>query len=265
MRKSQAISLIIVGLFLTGCLSNGLTPTLAPTEQTATVTPTSTFAIPTIPPTETLTPSPLPTATSDPQAGLGEVILLDDFSENLGWELLEDQVGAASVRQGKMILTINEPGGLRYALAPIQSLSNFYVQVEVRPELCQSDDEFGLLFRINAQFEYYRFAINCSGQTRMSRVLMDGSRALTLLALNPTVIPGPMANNTLAIRANGDLFQIWINGIEAFTVRDVSIQNGSIGLFVRTGRGDLATISFDNLLIRDTLQQPPPTATGEAS
>jgi hypothetical protein len=266
MRSARAISLIIVSaIFHTGCVNNGLTPTLIPTEPAPTHTPTSTFAIPTIPPTETLTPSPVPTATPDPQAGLGRVILADDFSENLGWELFDDQLGAASIRQGKMILTISEPRGLRYAIAPVVGLSDLYVEVEVRPELCQADDEFGLLFRINAQFEYYRFAINCSGQTRLSRILVNGSRALSPLTLNSAVIPGPMANNHLAIRADGDQFQIWINGIEALTVRDVSIQSGSIGLFVRSGRGDLATISFDNLLIRETLQQPPPTPTGDGS
>jgi hypothetical protein len=48
----------------------------------------------------------------------------------------------------------------------------------------------------------------------------------------------------------GDQFQVWINGIEVLTVRDISLRNGSLGLFVRTGRGDLATISFDNVLVR---------------
>lgn len=255
MRRTLIKSILIAGIFLSSCGPNTTTPEPPQTEQVFSLTSTPTFVIPTISPTETITPSPEPSPTSDPQAGLGDVILLDDFTQNQGWALFDDQIGAASIRQGKLFLTVSEARGLRYVLAPIQPISDFYAEVQVRPEICEPDDEYGVIFRINAQFEYYRFAINCEGMTRMSRTLTSGSRSLTPLEINSAVIPGPMASNLLAIRATGDQFQFWINGIKVQTVRDVSLHSGTIGFFVRSGRGDLATISFDNLLIRGTTQQ----------
>jgi hypothetical protein len=259
------VRIVVFGIFLSSCVTSTPTPTPTQAYKSPTPIPTPTFAIPTIAATETLTPSPVPSATQDPQAGLGEVILFDDFSENLGWALGDDGTGATSIREGKMIITLHETRGFRSALAPVQPLVDFYLEVEVRPEICEPDDEFGFMFRVNAQFEYYRFALNCSGQMKMNRILQNGSRALTPLALAPAVIPGPMATNKLAIRTSGDQFRIWINDIEAFTIRDVSLQSGLVGFFVRTGRGNQATVSFDNLLLRETLSTQPPTATGETT
>lgn len=266
MRRARIfLRMVICGILLSGCVNSTLTPSPTPADDRPTPTHTPTFAIPTIVPSETLTPSPVPSGTPDPEAGLGEAILLDDFSENLGWELSEDGTGATSIHQGRMIISLHEPKRLRYVLAPAQPLIDFYLEVEVRPEICQPDDEFGVLFRVNAQLEYYRFAINCDGQMRMSRILQNDSRALTPLSITPSISPGPKANTKLAIRAYGDQFRMWINGIEALTLRDVSLQSGLVGFFVRTGRGNQATVSFDNLLLRETLSAQPPTATGEST
>ena len=247
--------MVIFGILLSSCVNSTLTPYPTQADRSPTPPLTPTFAIPTIAASETITPRPAPSATPDPQAGLGEVIHLDDFSENLGWDLGEDGIGAASIRQGRMIITLHESSGFRYALAPVQPLDDFYLEVEVRPELCQPDDEFGILFRLNAQFEYYRFALNCSGQTRVNRSLQNGARALTPLANTAAAIAGPMAKNKLALRASGDQLRIWVNGIEILNLRDLSLQSGQVGLFVRTGRGNQATVSFDNFLLRETISE----------
>lgn len=247
--------MVLFGILLSGCVNSTLTLYPTQADRSPTPTPTPTFAIPTIAASATITPRPAPSATPDPQAGLGEVIHLDDFSENLGWDLGEDGTGATSIRQGRMIITLHESSGFRYALAPVQPLDDFYLEVEVRPDLCQPDDEFGILFRLNAQFEYYRFSLNCSGQTRVNRSLQNGARALTPLANPAAVIAGPMVKNKLAVRASGDQFRIWINGIEILNLRDLSLQGGLVGLFVRTGRGNQATVTFDNFLLRETLSE----------
>jgi hypothetical protein len=252
-RDFAFVPLFIFGILLCACTSSTLTPSPIPVLDTPFPTHTPTFAIPTIAPSETPIPSPVPSETPDPLEGLGEVIFLDDFSENLGWDLREDELGGTSINQGRMTISLHQSKSLRYVLAPVQPLDDFYIEVEVRPEICQPDDEFGLLFRVNSQIEYYRFSFNCAGETRVSRTLQDGSRSLTSLEVTPSVHPGPKASNKLAIRASGDHFQIWINEFEALTFRDASIQIGIVGLFVRTGRSNLATVTFDNLQIRDTL------------
>lgn len=242
------------------------TSTPAPTriEMTSLATPSPTFAFPTIVPTATLPPSPIPVATVDPVAGLGGEIFRDTFDINRGWQLSEDEYGATSIFGERLIITLREARSFRYTIAPTQPLTDFYLEIEVRPDLCQSDDEFGVIFRVNAQIEHYRFAVKCNGQARVTRVLQDGSRALTPVTDTPSVIAGPMAVNKLALRAMDDQFLFWINGVEVFSLRDVSINQGLVGAYVRTGRENLATISFDNLLIRELKPSPLPTATGES-
>lgn len=257
-------SLFFLSLLLSGCMINTSTPAPTRIEMTSLATPSPTFAFPTIVPTATLLPSPIPVATVDPVAGLGGEIFRDTFDINRGWQLSEDEYGATSIFGERLIITIREARSFRYTIAPTQPLTDFYLEIEVRPDLCQSDDEFGVIFRVNAQIEHYRFAVKCNGQARVTRVLQDGSRALTPVTDTPSVIAGPMAVNKLALRAMDDQFLFWINGVEVFSLRDVSINQGLVGAYVRTGRENLATISFDNLLIRELKPSPLPTATGES-
>ncbi len=257
-------SMFFLSLLLSGCMNNTSTPAPTAIEMTSLPTPSPTFAFPTIVPTATLTPSQIPPATIDPLSGVGGELFNDSFEQNRGWQLSEDEFGATSILGERLIITLREARSFRYAIAPTQPLIDFYLEIEVRPDLCQSDDEFGVLFRVNAQIEHYRFAVNCDGQARVTRVLQDGSRALTPVTHTPSVIAGPMAVNKLALRATGDQFIFWINGVEAFSLRDVSINQGLVGAYVRTGRGNLATVSFDNLLIRELKPSPLPTTTGES-
>lgn len=266
MKAAQTIPRILsLTIFLTGCVD--LTPTAAPLlpSPTLTQTSTSTFVMPTLAPTPTDTPRPIPSATIDPQEGLDMEVLRDDFETNAGWELTESGIGATSILQGRLIITLSQSRGFRYAIAPVDSLEDFYLQVEVRPDLCQPDDEFGVLYRIDSDLNHYRFGINCKGEVRVSRILQTGSRSLMPLEINSAVIPGPKAVNILAVRTSGDRFHFWVNGFEVGSIRDLEIKMGLVGLYVRTGRGDLATVTFDNLLIQVASTDLVPTPTGETT
>ena len=65
-----------------------------------------------------------------------------------------------------------------------------------------------------------------------------------------------MSSNRLYIKAVEDTFHFWINGFEVFSSRDLSLEEGAIGLFVRSGQGNQVTISFDNFQIREVLPTP---------
>lgn len=247
-----------VGLVISmvGCSIETSTKTFTPVPVHTDVFPSATFAYPTIPPTRTHMPQPSPSPTPDILSGVGAVLFEDDFSMDLGWDLSEKPLGAISLSNDRLVIAIRQSQAFLFSLAPDLILSDFFLEVEVRAEICQPGDEFGVLFRINETLEHYRYSLNCGGESRMIRVLSDESRSLVPPSTFPFVRSGPMSSNRLNIKAIDDTFHFWINGFEVFSSRDLRLEEGAIGLFVRSGQGNQATISFDNFLIREYLPAP---------
>jgi len=248
-------------LLLCSCLP-GITP-IAPTPMplSTQAVPSATFAYPTIPPTVTRIPFPTPTPTPSSLDELGEVIFEDDFSQDRGWELGEQKIGAISLQSDRLVIAVRQANSFLYSLLPTLALDGFFLEIELRADLCQSGDEFGVMFRVNQDFEHYRYAINCQGAARAVRILSGDSRSLVPLSEFPSIISGPMSTNRLSLMASGDTFQFRINGLEIFKARDVTLTEGALGLFVRSGRANQVTISFDNLRIRELHPIPALTAT----
>jgi len=246
---------ITVGLTLltSGCLASSPTLSITPVPTQIELFPSATFAFPTIPPTSTHIPTPRLTPTANPLSALGDVIFEDDFNQDRGWELVSEQAGAISLANDRLVIAIRQSKIFLFTLLPDLILDNFFFEVEVRSDLCQTGDEFGVLFRANDRLEHYRFSLTCEGESRVVRVLSGDSRSLVPLTNFPHVRSGPTSSNHLSLIAVDDTFQFWINGIEAFSIRDTALSEGKIGLFVRSGRENQATISFDNLVLRELL------------
>lgn len=251
---SQAIPLLLA--LLAACAPRP-TPTGPP--PSATPSPSATFAFPTAPPTPTGTPTPPGTPTPDLLALAGPVHYEDDFSLDQGWPLGEDAVGAASLVSGRLAIAVRVPGALRLVPAPAAPLADFLMEVNVRPEICQGEDEFGLVFRLNDFAEHYRLGITCDGEVRLRRATQTGLRALAPFAPHPAVRPGALAENRLTILARGPDLQVFLNGVAALQVRDPALAAGRFGLYVRTARSDLVTITFDDLMIRSLAPAATPT------
>jgi hypothetical protein len=245
------------GAVLCGCAPVRATPTGTPAPDTP--TPAVTLAFPTLPPTATLTPPPSLTPTPDIGARLGQRLLADDFSEDAGWGLGADGLGASSLEGGRLVLALHQNGTFRYVLAPDAFAGDFYLEVTLRTELCSPNDEFGVMVRLTPGSENYRIGLHCDGRARITRVLQDSSIALLLPTESDLIIAGAPAENRLAVMASGSTMTMFINGFEAFQVRDRAIISGRFALFVRAGRSTQLTVGFDDLEIYDLL--PLPTAT----
>jgi hypothetical protein len=248
-------------IVISGCMVETQPPTITPAPAVTNPIPSATFAYPTIPATATHTAEPASTPTPDPLSGVGSVLFEDDFSVDRGWDLSQQQQGAISLSSGRLVIAVRKSQSFLFTLAPNLILSDFFLEVDVRAELCQPGDEFGVIFRMSESFEHYRFSINCEGESRMVRVLSGETRAITPLSDFPFIRSGPMTSNHLSLKAIGDTFQSWINGFEVFSIRDTALAEGAVGLFVRSGRGSQATISFDNVTLREVLNTATPDLT----
>ena len=221
---------------------------------TVTVSPVSSqtpgFIFPTTPPSETIPPAPTTSSTADPFEGLGEVLFEDDFSQDTGWDLKEDEIGATSIQRQRLVLTLRQLQGFRFLLLPFQPPSSFFLEFDVIQEICQESDAFGVMLRLNPSFEHYRISITCEGVVRISRVLQGESRALIPDTEPHAILPGPLVSNHISLWADDKTLRLWINDISVFNVNESVLMNGNIALFIRSGTGSLVTASFDNIQIR---------------
>jgi hypothetical protein len=262
MKRDFRLFLVMgIAALLGACRSESTPLPITSTPMSTEITPTATFIFPTIPPTETRIPDSYPSATPDPSQVLGEVLFTDDFNENLGWELGDQGIGAISLQSGRLVIALRQSNSFLHSLLTPITLRNFYLEIEVRADLCQAGDEFGLMFRVNQEFEHYRYAIRCEGEARAVRILSSESRSLVPIVEPPALLSGPKSTNRLGLMATGDTFRFWINDVEVFNARDISITEGGLGLFVKSSRGNQVTVSFDKLRIYSLMTIPQNTST----
>lgn len=250
----------VLTLALADCMPSTWLKPPPPSPTNTSPPPSATVAFPTLIPTPTLTPAPSATPTPDLSAGLGMVIFEDPFDINLGWEVGESSQGGSSLVDGRLTLSVRPPGTFRYVLAPTPPVSDFYLEVSLRAEVCSPRDEYGLMFRIGPDISHYRFTITCDGGVRVSRIQGDTLRTLVPLTMTSDVITGAPADNHLAIWASGSTFRFFINGLQAFTARDSGLTSGQVGFIVRARSRSQVTVTFDNLRIRALVPTPTPPA-----
>jgi hypothetical protein len=222
------------------------------------LSPTATFIFPSPIPTITFTPEPILSKTPDALSTLGEVLYRDDFEQTTDWQFRESQLGGASILDGRLSLAVRRAKAFYFVRSPAPALSDFYLEVVVRSDLCSDGDEYGVMFRINNLDEHYRFALACDGNAKVSRILQSGKVALVPLTQTYAVVPGMMIDNRIGILAYQNYFRFYINGLEVFTARDNALKIGGVGFFVQSRSNGQTTVSFDSLEAR-AITIPPPT------
>jgi hypothetical protein len=168
-----------------------------------------------------------------------------------------------SVIRGRLSLAVRITGGVLVALNAAEPPADFYAEVVARPELCQPEDEYGLVFRASGYGEHYRFTLNCLGEARLTRLHSGTQGALIPFQPSYSVLPGVGQENRLGVLAQQDTFLLVLNGEAVFSARDPSFPSGQIGLVVSARKGPQTTVTFDDLVVRSV--PPAPTLSAVAS
>jgi hypothetical protein len=250
-----------MGLILSGLLGACQPAPPAPTPTAPPPSATSTVAFPTLVPTSTTTPGPSATPTPDLRSEMGDLLLADAFDDDAPWKLNQSDSGGSSLAGGRLSITVRRPRTYQLVTRLDASYTDILVEVDIHTELCSPGDEFGLMLRVNGLGEHYRFVIACDGTARASRVLEEGSRALTWPIANPAILPASPARNHLTVLARGDTFRFLINDVELLAVRDVSLASGGLGFIARAGSGGQVSVTFDDLAVYALKADPSATPT----
>ena len=229
--------------------------TVVPPEPTA--TPTATLTVtPTIvwfPPTATHTPfsTPVITPTLEVQPQVGSLILSDDFSDGSAWAL--GQTASSSIALGKnnLTLALTQPGAYLYTLRNQPLLNNFFLEINANTSLCRGEDEYGLLLRVTPSLEFYRFSLSCDGRTRLDKYFNGRASSPQPWTYSGAVPPGAPGSSRLSVWARGREMRFYINGELQFSLKDPSIEAGSLGLFIRSAGDSAVTVTFSDLVIQE--------------
>jgi len=246
------IFIVIIGLLMacTPLQTPPPLPTATPIPATATSTATKVW----FPPTPTFTQFPTPTdiitTTNEIKPQYGEIILSDDFSDPSKWTQTRGKIGSTSVTNNELTIALNnEERAYLFSLRSEPLFTDFYAEVTASPSICRGQDEYGVLFRVTPSFDFYRFSLSCDGQTRLDKYYRGTASSPQPPIYSSEVPPGAPSMSKLGIWVSGKDMQFFINDVFQFSIKDPSIEKGSIGFFARSAGGGAVTINFSNLQI----------------
>jgi len=233
-----------------------------PTSPDVSSSPTAAEAVTRQPdPTQTA-PPPTRTAVPEHRLGLGAPLFEDSFDFDTGWDQGAAPRGAVSRLDNKLVISVQGPSSTLSSLSPIEPIADFMVEIEVRSEICENGDEFGLIVRVAGagnptQDSHYRFLITCDGAVRASRFLSGAEAPILPITPSAEVLAGAPAVNRLGVSAIDDVFRFFVNDMQVFELNNGEIPAGRIGVIVRARQGAQTTISFDDFRVWDLAASQP--------
>ena len=202
--------------------------------------------------TPTLFPTaPSSTPTPEQRPGIGEILLIDDFSAGEGWPLLDTTRGSIALGNNELTLALLEPKSYLFTVRENTIFVDFYLEVTAGASLCSGFDEYGLLLRVASQADFYRFSLSCNGQTRLDRIYRGVASSPQPWKFS-SAVPSVAPNTTrLAVWVMGREMRFFIDDQYQFTVADPVIPSGNIGLFARSAGENAVTVNFSDLVVRE--------------
>lgn len=188
--------------------------------------------------------------------GLGVLICLaacsgqgpwhEPFDEPGEWRLSADAAAEVTVAEGKLRIHVTDPGRIAWTSFP-HTYKNFKLTVAATQVSGPSDNEYGVLIRMEGDARFYAFSVSGDGYVRAAS--FEKSQWIVLgsdWTLNEAVQLGEMTNQ-LEVEAQGAQYTFRVNGQEVLQVEDATLSKGEIGLYAGAfAEGDVV-VTFDDL------------------
>jgi hypothetical protein len=237
-QKIISIGLLIVILLLVTACSQSDTPQAEPegessesevVVQSAAVTNTP-VPSPTFTPTPELTPTSTPEA--DPRQILGSPVwgaVFEDGTQT--WFQYDHSNGKAEVKDNMLVLTSYKANGFDNWSMSYQPMTDFYLELRFTtgPE-CSGKDRFGILFRAPDSTQGYLYNVACDGSYQVRK--WDGEEFTQIIGwtIDARIIPGPDVEHRLGVWAEGDQYELYVNGFQIGEFTDATyVDEGTFG------------------------------------
>ncbi|MFN2265849.1 MAG: META domain-containing protein [Anaerolineales bacterium] len=187
----------------------------------------------------------------DPALFLGPPDGTEDFNNEQNWTTFDSPCFKSEITGGQFVMTAKGiPQTVCWEVSWPQ-LDNFYLETTYeRPEACDPQDRFGMLFRAPDNNRGYLYGFDCGGNYSLS--IWDGQT--TTVLIEPTnsdaILNEPGDINRLGLLTFGEDISLYANGVYLETVVDFTyLEEGKIGYFVRAASDSPFTVAYDQLLL----------------
>jgi len=231
--------LLILAILISAC-GGAETSSPVPTEEPGIVVDTpapSATQLPTELPQPTSTPTlemtPTSTPEADPRQELGNSAwgaVFEDGTET--WFQYDHENGSAQVRDGKLVLTSKKANGYDNWSMSYPPMTDFYLEVRFTtgPE-CAGKDRFGIFFRAPDSTHGYLYNVSCDGAYQVREWNGEAFTQLVGWTLDEHIIPGPEVEHRLGVWAQGDQYQLYVNGFQVGEFSDDTyVDEGTFGV-----------------------------------
>jgi hypothetical protein len=257
--KKRILILLLTacGLVLTSCSNLNLMPTGTPAPFfTATPTPTIIWFPPTT--TSTVFPTQPPTQTEEYHPGIGDLIFTDSFDQLNLWDTASSAQASASLMRNRLILSISGSGPLSIISMRNQPVvGDFYAQAMADISLCNNKDQYGMLFRASGNENYYRFTVNCNGQSRLERVRAGETYPLLDWLSSGDAPTGAPAQVKMGVWTVGREMRVFLNDHYQFSTFDPVFSSGTLGFFIFASGQTPVTVSFSDMSVYSVFYNSP--------
>ncbi|MGB8213638.1 MAG: hypothetical protein WCE68_08775 [Anaerolineales bacterium] len=212
-------------------------PSPAPTDTAAPTAPP-----PTVEPTNTLFPTPLPFA---------DVLFRDNFTNtSSGWDQSHDTNYILEYKNGAYHVTVGAQNGGQSVWIG-SSYTNVSVEVDATQNAGPDDAMVGVSCRYKDNVGGYSFEYARNGTYGIYKYVQGNPDSLDEETLSPNTVNASGINHIEGICA-GPTLTLVLNGVALMQVQDSDYTSGGAGLIVRTGDSGTAGIDvlFKNFLVK---------------
>jgi hypothetical protein len=246
--RTKRFGLLILGSTFLTTLACSAIPLFRPNS---TVTPTST---PTF--TPTVTTIKAPTSTPTQIYGDWRLIFRDPMDSNTrGWwtgssngDIANILVSFSDGKYRSDVTTTTDSGYIFWVKAPSDPLDDCYVSVEAKKNSETTNVKYGLTLRISDS-GFYAFLIDPDAKKYTFFLVNNGVwDTLVEITGSEAILSGSV--NTLAVKAEGSSFSLFINGQFIRQVDDGILSSGNVGLAITIPANSHTIFDFDNYELR---------------
>ena len=204
----------------------------------------------------------MPLSTQEYLPGVGEILFSESFDDSELWDTVASPSANVILADNQLTFSIasDNPSTLLLSLRKEPLLGNFYLEMTAHLNLCRGNDRYGLVFRAGSSGSYYRYVLNCKGQTRYERVIGGQASAPRDWLTSPLAPAGAPGEVRIGVWAVGSEMRFFLNDRYQYTIEDGTYLTGTIGLFVSSSTTTPTSVSFSDMVVYAvSYKRPTPT------
>jgi hypothetical protein len=199
-------------------------------------------------PTRTQRPSPTATRRASPTLTTSTTYT-ENFSQDRGnWTLTTSSNGERWLEDGELHIKVLTANYVIWSRLEDYRYDDLTMEVDARV-VSGSGGNYGLLFRVENNDNYYRFVVSTTGRYRVMKLVNRSWENLKSWTTSSAVKTGK-STNRLKVVAQGSSITVYANGQELTAVTDSDFTRGEVALVAAAGTTADFEVAFDNFEVK---------------